>query len=87
MNDEVKKAVALKYNPEEDRAPVIVAKGRGEVAEKIIKIAKEKGIPITEDENLVEALIKIDLYEEIPPELYEAVAKVIAFVTLKLKGL
>jgi len=87
MNEEIKKAVALKYDPEEDKAPLVVAKGRGEVAERIIKLAKEKGIPITEDKNLVEALIKIDLYEEIPPELYEAVAKVIAFVALKLKNL
>ena len=87
MNEEIKKAVALKYDPEEDKAPLVVAKGRGEVAERIIKLAKEKGIPITEDKNLVEALIKIDLYEEIPSELYEAVAKVIAFVALKLKNL
>jgi len=87
MNEKVKKAVALRYDSEESRAPLVVAKGKGEIAEKIIKLAKEKGIPITEDKNLVEALIKLDLYEEIPPELYEAVARVIAFVALKLKNL
>ncbi|GAB6065614.1 EscU/YscU/HrcU family type III secretion system export apparatus switch protein [Aquifex pyrophilus] len=81
-----KKAVALKYKPEEDKAPVVVAKGRGEVAEKIIEIAREKGIPIVEDKNLVEALINIELYEEIPPELYEAVAKLLAYLIKKAEA-
>ncbi len=79
-----KKAVALKYKPEEDKAPIVVAKGRGEVAERIIKLAKENGIPIVEDKNLVEALINVDLYEEIPPELYEAVAKLLVYLLKKL---
>lgn len=79
-----KKAVALKYKPEEDKAPVVVAKGRGEVAERIIKLAKENGIPIVEDKNLVEALVNVDLYEEIPPELYEAVAKLLVYLLKKL---
>ena len=79
-----KKAVALKYKPEEDKAPVVVAKGKGEVAERIIKLAKENGIPIVEDKNLVEALINVDLYEEIPPELYEAVAKLLVYLLKKL---
>ncbi|WP_461832484.1 EscU/YscU/HrcU family type III secretion system export apparatus switch protein [Aquifex sp.] len=79
-----KKAVALKYKPEEDKAPIVVAKGKGEVAERIIKLAKENGIPIVEDKNLVEALINVDLYEEIPPELYEAVAKLLVYLLKKL---
>ncbi|NPB07771.1 MAG: EscU/YscU/HrcU family type III secretion system export apparatus switch protein [Aquificae bacterium] len=84
MSEEKRKAVALRYG-EGDRAPVVVAKGRGELARKIIEIAKEKGIPVVEDENLVEALLQVDVYEEIPPELYEAVAKVLAYIMRKVK--
>lgn len=75
-----KKAVALRYNKETDSAPRVVAKGRGGVAEKILQIAKEYNIPLKEDPVLVEALSTLDLYQEIPPELYRAVAEVLAFV-------
>ena len=81
---EKKKAVALRYDPEIDRAPVVVAKGKGEIAEEIIRIAKENRIPVVENEVLVEALIGLDLYEEIPPELYEAVAEILVYVLRKL---
>ncbi len=75
------KAVALRYKPQEgDEAPKLVAKGRGEVARKIIELAKEHGVPVQEDPALVELLLRLDLSEEIPPELYEVVAKVLAFV-------
>jgi len=63
-----------------DRAPKVVAKGQGLIAEKIIELAKKHNIPIVEDPLLVDSLIKIDLYEEIPPHLYEAVAKIVAFI-------
>lgn len=82
--EERKKAVALRYDPKIDRAPVVVAKGKGEIAEEIIKIAKENRIPVVEDEVLVEALIGLDLHEEIPPELYEAVAEILVYVLRKL---
>ena len=86
MSEENKrKAVALRYDPSEDKAPVLVAKGREEVAREIIRIAKENNIPIIENEPLVEALIKLDLYEQIPPQLYEAVAEILAFVMKKLE--
>jgi flagellar biosynthesis protein len=75
-----KKAVALRYNKETDSAPRVVAKGRGSVAEKILQIAKEYDIPLKEDPLLVEALSTLDLYQEIPSELYRAVAEVLAFV-------
>ncbi len=78
--EEKKKAVALRYDPQKDRAPVVVAKGRGELAEKIIELAKKEGIPVVEDRNLVEALLRIEVFEEIPPVLYEAVARVLVFV-------
>jgi flagellar biosynthesis protein len=78
--EERKKAVALRYDPEKDKAPVVSAKGYGELAERIIKIAKEKNIPIVEDKDLVSALIRVEVFEEIPPELYRAVAKVLVFI-------
>lgn len=73
------KAVALSYK-DGYNAPKVVAKGKGEIASNIVEVAIEKNIEIYEDENLVEELIKLDLYEEIPPSLYEAVSKVILFV-------
>mgnify|MGYP001164609393 FL=1 len=74
-----KKAVALSYK-EGYVAPKVVAKGRGLLAEKIVEKGKEKDVHIYKDENLVEELLRLDLNEEIPPSLYEAVAKIILFV-------
>lgn len=76
--DKLKKAAALKYDPGTDKAPVVSAKGQGFVAEEIIRRAKEYGVEIKEDPNLVEALSKLDLYSEIPEELYRAVAVILA---------
>jgi flagellar biosynthesis protein len=75
-----KKAAALSYNQYSDNAPKLVAKGQGVIAEKIIELAKQHNIPIVEDPLLVDSLMKLDLYEEIPPHLYEAVAKILAFI-------
>ncbi|HYA86298.1 MAG TPA: EscU/YscU/HrcU family type III secretion system export apparatus switch protein [Nitrospirota bacterium] len=80
MNDTWSKAAALTYHKGADSAPKIVAKGRGSVAEKIIALAREHGIPIREDQNMVEVLSTLDLNEEIPPELYKAVAEILAFI-------
>jgi len=80
MEEKIKKAVALKYERGKDGAPKVTAKGRGIVAEKIVEIASEAGIPILEDKNLVEFLISLDLGEEIPPELYKVVAEILAYV-------
>ena len=73
-------AVALRYTPPEDTAPVVVAKGGGYTAKKIIEVAKEHGIPVREDPNLVKMLATLDLNEEIPQQIYAAVAQVLAFV-------
>ena len=78
--DATQKAVALRYEPLKFSAPRIVAKGQGKIAEKIINLAKQEGIPIYEDKDLVAALSTLDWYEEIPEELYKAVAEVLAFV-------
>jgi flagellar biosynthesis protein len=73
-------AVALRYTPKEDRAPKVTAKGSGRVAEKIIALAKEHGIPIQEDPALVQVLSQLDFYEEIPPSVYGVVAEILAFI-------
>lgn len=75
-----KKAAALKYDHEKNKAPVVSAKGQGLIAEEIIRRAKEHGIEIREDPNLVEALSKVELYTEIPESLYKAVALILAEV-------
>jgi len=74
------KAVALKYDQRKDRAPRVIAKGRGNIAEKIIDIAKEHNVPLYEDNNLIQILEALELETEIPPELYRAVAEVLAFI-------
>ncbi|MGD0883850.1 MAG: EscU/YscU/HrcU family type III secretion system export apparatus switch protein [Thermodesulfovibrionales bacterium] len=74
------RAAALRYRHGEDSAPKIIAKGKGKVAEKILEIAKKYNIPIQEDRELVEVLSSLDLNREIPPELYRAVAEILAFV-------
>lgn len=75
-----KKAVALRYDSLKDPAPRVVAKGRGLVAEKILEIARREGIPVREDPDLLEALAQIELDQVIPPQLYQAVAEVLAFL-------
>ena len=78
-NDKLKKAVALKYDPVKDNAPRVTAKGSGFVAEHIIELAKKEGVPIQEDPDLVRALVQLDFHEEVPPQLYKAVAEILAF--------
>jgi flagellar biosynthesis protein len=75
-----KKAVALKYDREHDPVPKVVGKGIGLVAEKIIALAKEHGIPIQQDSDLVEILSRLNLNQEIPPETYVLVAEILAFI-------
>lgn len=75
-----RKAAALKYDPAEDAVPRLLAKGENYVADRIVELAKEADIPIVEDAALVSALLVLELGEDIPPELYKAVAKVLAFL-------
>jgi len=76
-------AVALHYD--KTGAPRVVAKGRGSLGEKIIEVAKAHDIPIEENEVLAGALSNVELGDEIPIELYKAVAEVLIFV-LRLSG-
>ena len=75
-----KQAVALRYQANEMDAPTVIAKGKGVTAESIIQKAKEYDIPIQEDPSLVEVLAKLELNQQIPEELYQVVAEVLAFV-------
>ncbi len=81
MNQELKRqAVALRYEPKKEAAPRLVAKGRGYLAEKIIELARLYDIPIRQDKKLLQILSRLDLEEEIPPEVYKAVAEILAFI-------
>jgi len=75
-----KKAVALRYRPDKDSAPRVTAKGTGRIAERIITIARDNGIPVKDDPDLIEVLSKLDIEEQIPPSVYIAVAELLAFV-------
>jgi len=79
-NKFVQKATALKYDIDKQNAPRITAKGKGETANNIIKIARENNIPIKKDEDLVELLSQIDINKEIPGSMYKAVAEIFSFI-------
>ncbi len=70
------KAVALKYNVEEDLAPIVIASGYGEVAERIINVAEQRGIPVFRDDSAVSLLCMLEVGSNIPPELYQVVAAI-----------
>jgi len=74
------KAVALRYDQKIDDAPKIIGKGRGLIAEKIIALAEEQGIPIHKDTDLVEILARLNLNQEIPEEAYLIVSEILAFI-------
>ncbi|MBV6712899.1 EscU/YscU/HrcU family type III secretion system export apparatus switch protein [Paenibacillus chitinolyticus] len=76
----MRKAVALKYAPGEQKAPTVIAKGKGKVAEAIVEKARENGVPVQEDASLVEVLSKLELDQEIPGELYQLVAEVLSYI-------
>lgn len=78
-NTESKTAVAVAYVPGE-RAPKILATGKGHLAEKIIEKAKEEDVPLYQDTELASTLSKLEIGEMIPPELYEVVAEILVFV-------
>ncbi|MEM7164661.1 MAG: EscU/YscU/HrcU family type III secretion system export apparatus switch protein [Planctomycetota bacterium] len=73
-------AVALGYQPGSDLAPKVLASGQGPIAERILQIAERHGVPIEEKGELAEFLARIPLHDEIPDELYPAVAEIFAFL-------
>jgi len=73
-------AVAMRYDVEEDKAPLILASGRGAVADEILRIAEENKIPLYENRDLANMLAKLEIDSEIPAQLYVLVAEVLFFV-------
>jgi flagellar biosynthesis protein len=80
MDNKMRKAAVLKYKHQIDRAPKLVAKGKGMLADRILELARKHRIPIQSDPALVEVLSQLDIDQEIPPDLYRAVAQVLAYV-------
>jgi flagellar biosynthesis protein len=78
-NSEIKKTVALKYDQNSDRAPKIIASGKGSIAEQIIKKARQENIPIREDKDVVQVLAELNIGDEIPEELYSVIAEILSF--------
>ena len=73
-------ATALRYEPKKDRAPIIVATGKGLKAKRIREIAEKSGVPVYRDQSLANALHDLGLGREIPAELYDAVARILIFI-------
>lgn len=80
MTDKPKDRLAVALHYEKPRAPRVVAVGRGWVGQRIIDIADENNVPVRENSALAEALAKVELDEEIPENLYRAVAQVLGFI-------
>lgn len=83
MSTEVRNQLAVALHYDRKGAPRVIAKGKGTIGAKIIEVAKANNIPIEENEVLAGALSNVELGDEIPAELYKAVAEVLVFV-LKL---
>jgi flagellar biosynthesis protein len=77
---ERKAAIAIRYDMDRDKAPLVLASGRGPIAEEILRVADDNKIPLYEDPELAKLLAKLELDSEIPPELYTLVAEVLFFV-------
>ena len=80
MDEPRPKAAALKYLKDRDAAPRLVAKGQGEIAKRILELARKSEIPVHHDPALIEILSRMDLEEHIPPQCYRVVAELLAFI-------
>ena len=81
-----KRAVALHYGAD-DTAPVVVASGMGYLAEKIVDVAQANGVPVYEDDSLATILTQLNLGQEIPPELYQAIVDIyVYFLNFDISG-
>jgi flagellar biosynthesis protein len=85
MSVKTKSQIAVALHYDKSGAPRVVAKGRGSIGDKIVEVARANNIPIEENEVLAGALSNVELGDEIPEELYKAVAEVLIFV-LRLSG-
>ncbi|EAX48691.1 flagellar biosynthetic protein (FlhB)-like protein [Thermosinus carboxydivorans Nor1] len=75
-----KQAIALRYDQQTQQAPKVVAKGSGYVAEQILATAAQHAVPVYKDTALASLLMAVELDKEIPPELYQVVAEVLAYI-------
>lgn len=75
-----KEAVAIRYDQKDAKAPMVIAKGSGHVAEQIIAAAQNHSVPVYQNKTLASMLMAVELDREIPPALYQAVAEVLAYV-------
>jgi len=80
-----RRVVALRYDPAVRAAPEVVAKGKGEAAERILALARDHGVPVREDADLLQLLAACEVGDEIPLELYTVVAELLAYL-YKLNG-
>ena len=74
------RAVAVRYDSAADEAPKVTAKGTGRLAMEMIEMARQHGIPIHKEPNLVQILSMLELDQEIPPQVYHAVAEILSFI-------
>lgn len=74
------KAAALKYDQDKNISPELLAKGQGEIAQKIIQLAQEHDISVFQNKALVDSLLNLEIHEEIPPRLYKAVAELFSWL-------
>jgi flagellar biosynthesis protein len=78
--EERKQAVAIKYDHNPRQAPMVVAKGQGIIADQILAAAKQHAVPVYQNKTLAGMLMAVQLDSQIPPELYQAVAEVLAYI-------
>ncbi|MGB4438181.1 MAG: EscU/YscU/HrcU family type III secretion system export apparatus switch protein [Sedimentibacter sp.] len=84
-NSNSKRAVALKYDTNKNKAPVVIASGSGYIANKVVEIAEENGVPVYKDDSLSVILSQLDVGSEIPDELFSAIVDIyIYFLNFKL---
>ena len=76
LKSDSNKAAAIKYNPAEDPAPVIIASGYGSIADKIIDLAEKSGVPVYKDDSAASLMCMLDVGTPIPPDLYRIVAAI-----------
>lgn len=80
-----KRAVALKYDANKNNAPVVIASGSGYIADKVVKIAEETGVPVYKDDSLSVLLSQLDIGSEIPDELFSSIVDIyMYFLNFKL---